>query len=56
MDTLARIIEKRRDKNGMLHLDLPEIELVLDESGRVIDGQPADTSYPHTIIEMFMSC
>jgi len=54
METLARIIEKRRDREGMLHLDLPEIELVLDESGRVIDGQPADTSYPHTIIEMFM--
>jgi ribonuclease R len=54
MNTLARIIEKRRDKNGMLHLDLPEIDLVLDDSGRVIDGRPADTSYPHTIIEMFM--
>ncbi|MGD0078513.1 MAG: VacB/RNase II family 3'-5' exoribonuclease, partial [Sedimentisphaerales bacterium] len=54
MNTLARLIEKRRDKNGMLHLDLPEIDLVLDDSGRVIDGRPADTSYPHTIIEMFM--
>jgi ribonuclease R len=54
MNTLARIIEKRRDKNGMLHLDLPEIDLVLDDSGRVVDGKPADTSYPHTIIEMFM--
>ena len=38
----------------MLHLDLPEIEIILDESGRVADAQPADTSYPHTIIEMFM--
>ena len=38
----------------MLHLDLPETELVFDEAGRVIDGQPADNSYPHTIIEMFM--
>jgi len=38
----------------MLHLDLPEIELVYDESGRVTDAHPADTSYPHTIIEMFM--
>jgi ribonuclease R len=54
METLARIIEKRRDRDGMLHLDLPETELVLDESGRVVDGCPADTSYPHTIIEMFM--
>jgi ribonuclease R len=54
MNTLARIIERRRDKEGMLHLDLPETELVFDEAGRVIDGQPADNSYPHTIIEMFM--
>jgi ribonuclease R len=54
MDTLARIIEKRRDRAGMLHLDLPEIEIILDNSGRVADAQPADTSYPHTIIEMFM--
>lgn len=54
METLARIIEKRRDKAGMLHLDLPETEIILDESGRVADAQPADASYPHTIIEMFM--
>ena len=54
METLACIIEKRRDKAGMLHLDLPEIEIILDESGRVVDAQPSDTSYPHTIIEMFM--
>ena len=54
MNTLARLIEKRRDRQGMLHLDLPETELVFDEAGRVIDGQPADNSYPHTIIEMFM--
>jgi ribonuclease R len=38
----------------MLHLDLPETELVFDKAGRVIDAHPADTSYPHTIIEMFM--
>ncbi len=54
MERLSRVIEKRRSKNGMLHLDLPEPELVLDESGRVVDAHPADDSYPHTIIEMFM--
>jgi ribonuclease R len=54
METLARVIEKRRIKNGMLHLALPEIELVMDKSGRVADAHPADDSYPHTIIEMFM--
>ena len=54
METLSRAIEQRRMKNGMLHLDLPETELVLDKSGRVVDTRPADDSYPHTIIEMFM--
>ena len=54
MESLSRIIEKRRTKNGMIHLDLPETELVIDESGWVVDAHPADTSYPHTIIEMFM--
>ncbi len=54
METLSRIIEKRRIKNGMLHLDLAETELEMDKSGRVVDAHPADTSYPHTIIEMFM--
>jgi len=54
METLSRLIEKRRTKNGMLHLDLPEIELVMDEAGRVVDAHPADDCYPHTIIEMFM--
>ena len=54
MEVLSRLIEKRRTRNGMIHLDLPETELVLDKSGRVMDAHPADDSYPHTIIEMFM--
>ncbi|MHC4132220.1 MAG: ribonuclease R [Planctomycetota bacterium] len=54
MDELARLIEQRRRSNGMLHLDLPETEIVLDKAGLVCDVVPADTSYPHTIIEMFM--
>ena len=54
MEQLSRDIEQRREKAGMLHLDLPETELVFDKAGRVIDAHPADTSYPHTIIEMFM--
>jgi ribonuclease R len=38
----------------MLHLDLPETELITDRSGQVVDAEPADDCYPHTIIEMFM--
>lgn len=54
MEALSRQIEKRRLKNGMLELELPDTELIMDKSGRVVDACPADTSYPHKIIEMFM--
>jgi len=51
---LARRIEVRRRKAGMLHLDLPDVELVFDAHGRVTDAVPEDLSYTHTLIEMFM--
>jgi ribonuclease R len=38
----------------MLVLDLPEVEVVFDEEGRVTGVEPTDTSFSHTIIEMFM--
>ncbi len=54
METLARLIENRRRRSGMLQLRMAESELVLDESGQVVGVEPEDASYPHTIIEMFM--
>ena len=54
MQTLARVIEARRRRAGMLHLDLPEVELVFDEHDKVVDAVKEDSSYTHTIIEMFM--
>ncbi len=54
MDALSRRIEDRRTEHGMIHLDLPEPHLILDDAGRVVDAEPAENSYPHTIIEMFM--
>jgi len=54
MQRLARLIHRRRQRAGALELDLPEIELVYDEQGAAVDAKPADTSYPHKIIEMFM--
>ncbi len=54
MEALARAIEARRRRAGMLQLDAFANELVRDEAGQVIAVQPEDTSYPHTIIEMFM--
>ena len=54
MDDLARRIRQRRHARGMVVLDLPEVELVFDESGRVADAVPEDDAFTHTIIEMFM--
>lgn len=54
MDALARRIRKRRLAQGQIVLDLPEVELVLDENGRVVGAVPEDDSFTHTIIEMFM--
>ena len=53
-DELARLMRKRRLRDGMIVLGLPEVDLVFDESGRVIDAQPEDDAFTHTIIEMFM--
>ncbi len=54
MDRLARLIQKRRLAAGMTVLDLPEVDLMMDDEDRVIDVAPTDTSFSHTIIEMFM--
>jgi len=54
MDELARIIQNRRIGKGMLSLHLPDNELVFDDDGRVVDVAAEDTSFSHTIIEMFM--
>ncbi|MBN2804169.1 MAG: ribonuclease R [Deltaproteobacteria bacterium] len=54
MLVLATTIEKRRKAAGMIHLNLPEIELELDDAGKVTGAYPADSSYTHKMIEMFM--
>ena len=54
MAALARRIEKRRRDAGMIHLELPSVELVFDEADRVVDAVPEDQSYTHRVIEMFM--
>jgi ribonuclease R len=54
MSRLAKRIQKRRLAAGQLVLDLPEIDLVLDEQGKVVGARPEDQSFTHTLIEMFM--
>jgi ribonuclease R len=54
MNSLAKRIQKRRLAAGQLVLELPEIELVLDDTGKVVDAKAEDQSFTHTLIEMFM--
>ncbi len=51
---LARCLRKRRLGDGMIVLNLPDVELVFDDDGNVTDAVPEDDAYTHTIIEMFM--
>ncbi len=54
MNDLAKRLQKRRYAQGQIVLTLPEVELKLDENGKVIDAVPEDESFTHTLIEMFM--
>ncbi len=54
MNELARRLHQRRLAKGQLVLDLPEVELVLDEGGKVVGVEEEDESFTHTLIEMFM--
>jgi len=54
IDKLARIILARRQRDGMIELALPDVVLVYDEAGHVVDAQPEDDAFTHKIIEMFM--
>jgi ribonuclease R len=54
MNSLAKKIQKRRLAAGQIVLELPEVELVLDDNRKVIGTEPEDESFTHTLIEMFM--
>ncbi|MFW5682094.1 MAG: ribonuclease R family protein, partial [Phycisphaeraceae bacterium] len=54
MNELAKTIRGRRLDQGMIVLGLPEVNLIFDDAGRVVDAEPEDDAFTHTIIEMFM--
>ena len=54
MNALARQIQARRDRQGMIVLDLPEVVLKYDDHGHVIDAEKEDDAFTHKLIEMFM--
>jgi ribonuclease R len=54
MNRLAKAIQARRDRQGMIVLDLPEVVLIYDEHGHVVDAEREDDAFTHKLIEMFM--
>lgn len=54
MNDLAKRIQRRRQEEGQIVLELPEVGLVLDQDGKVIGTEKEDESFTHTLIEMFM--
>ncbi len=54
MNRLSRAIQGRRQRQGMISLELPDVNLIFDEDGRVIDAEREDDAFTHTLIEMFM--
>jgi ribonuclease R len=54
MDALAKAIRERRRRQGMISLELPEVVLIFDDEGRVVDAEREDDAFTHTLIEMFM--
>jgi len=50
----AKAIQARRDREGMIVLDLPECVLIYDERGHVVDAEREDDAFTHKLIEMFM--
>ena len=54
MDTLSKLIQKRRHADGQIVLNIPSVELELDSQGKVVGAKEEDDSFTHTLIEMFM--
>jgi ribonuclease R len=54
MLALFQILRARREARGSIDFDRPESELILDETGRVVDIREAERNVAHRIIEEFM--
>lgn len=54
MEELAIILKNRRISQGYLNLDIPESQIILDETGKVLEVKKYETSFANEIIEQFM--
>lgn len=58
LNDLSKTIQRRRMKQGMIRLELPQVELVFEDvpgrAAKVVDAEPEDDAFTHTLIEMCM--
>ncbi|MDV6032670.1 MAG: VacB/RNase II family 3'-5' exoribonuclease [Phycisphaera sp. RhM] len=54
MHALAMMIRKRRFKRGAISMDMPEVKLELDRSGKVKGAYRTENTESHQLIEEFM--
>ena len=54
METLSRILRKKRIRRGSIDFDLDETKVILNEKGKPIDVRPYERSISNRIIEEFM--
>ncbi len=54
MDELARLLGRQRQQRGSLDMDLPELEVLLDERGCPVDLVKTERTPAHRLIEEFM--
>ncbi|MGA2035071.1 MAG: ribonuclease R family protein, partial [Thermoguttaceae bacterium] len=54
MHELAMVLRGRRLKHGALELNMPELKVELDSSGRVLGAHVVENTESHQIIEEFM--
>lgn len=53
-ERLAKALQARRRREGMIVLDLPVAEQFFDDEGELVDIRPEDGAFTHVLIEMFM--
>ncbi len=54
MHALAMTLRRRRLKHGALELDMPEVKVDLDASGRVVGARTLANTESHQVVEEFM--
>ncbi|MFO7766307.1 MAG: ribonuclease R [Pelovirga sp.] len=54
MDELAQLLTQMRYRRGSLNLDLPEVDIVVDDNGRPLELVKVERNIAHRLIEEFM--